>query len=74
VHVLGVGGVHLSHFLQAAHAIGFFGAEQVPLAGMHAHDFSGRSNLETLGGAAVRLEFELLYLFCHELDLTGFPF
>src|SRR5882762_5167935 len=34
---------------------------------MHSQDFSGRRNLETLGGAAMRLQLELFYfLFCHQ--------
>jgi hypothetical protein len=54
-------------FLQPAHPVGPFGAQQVPLPGMHPQNFSGRRNLETLGGAAMRLQLELLYfLFCHQ--------
>jgi hypothetical protein len=54
-------------FLQPAHPVGPFGAQQVPLPGMHTQNFSGRRNLETLGGAAMRLQLELLYfLFCHQ--------
>jgi hypothetical protein len=55
--------MHELQFLQPAHPVGPFGAQQVPLAGMHTKDFSGRRNLETLGGAAMRLQLELLYLF-----------
>jgi hypothetical protein len=37
---------------------------------MHAHHFSGRSDLKALGGAAMRLELEFLCLFCHERFLS----
>jgi hypothetical protein len=72
VNVPGVGVMDQLQFLQAAHAIGPLGAEQVPLSGMHAQDFSGRRNFEALGGAAMRLEFKLLYLFGHEHYLSEF--
>jgi hypothetical protein len=79
VDVAGVGGMNLLHFFQAAHPVGFFGAQQVPFAGMHAHHFSRRRDLKPLGGAAMRLELEFLWLFSHEnflseilLSRTGF--
>jgi hypothetical protein len=37
---------------------------------MHAHHFSRRRDLKPLGRAAMRLELELLYLFCHERFLS----
>ena len=61
-----IGRMNQFHFFQAAHAIGFLGAKQVPLAGVHPQNFSGRRNLEPLSGAAVRLKFQLLCLFRHE--------
>jgi hypothetical protein len=71
--------MHKLQFLQPAHPVGPFGAQQVPLPGMHTQNFSGRRNLETLGGAAMRLQLELLYfLFCHQhylvkmVSRTGF--
>jgi hypothetical protein len=70
VNVSGVGRGNLFHFFQAAHPVGFFGAEQMALAGMHAHHFSRGRDLKPLGGAAMRLELELLYLFCHERFLS----
>jgi hypothetical protein len=58
-------------FFQPAHPVGSFGAQQVPFPGMHSQDFSGRRNLETLGGAAMRLQLEFLYLlFCHQRYLV----
>jgi hypothetical protein len=33
---------------------------------MHSHDFSGCRDFETLGGAPMRFQLELLYLFCHK--------
>jgi hypothetical protein len=72
VHVPGVGVMDQFQFLQAAHPIGLFGAEQVPLSGMHAQDLSGRRDLEALSGAAMRLEFKLLDLFGHEQFLSVF--
>ena len=62
--------MNLYQFFQAAHPIGLFGAQQVPLAGMHAHHFSRRRDLKTLGGASVRLELKLFYFFCHERFLS----
>jgi hypothetical protein len=62
--------MNLAHLLQAPHAVCFLGAQQVPLAGMHAHDFSGRSNLKALGGSAMRFQLKFLYLFCHERFLS----
>ena len=70
VNVAGVGRRNQFHFLQAAHAVGLFGAQQVALAGMHAHHFSCRRDLEPLGCAAMRLQFELLYFFCHKYFLS----
>jgi hypothetical protein len=70
MHVPGVGVMDQLQFLQAAHPIGLLGAEQVPLSGMHAHDFPGRRDLKALGGSAMRLEFKLLYLFGHEHYLS----
>ena len=61
---------NLFHFFQAAHPVGLLGAQQVPLAGMHAHHFSRRRDFKALGGAAMRLELELLCLFCHERFLS----
>jgi hypothetical protein len=79
VNIAGVGRRNLFHFFQAAHPVGFLSAQQVPLAGMHAHHFSRRRDLKSLGGAAMRLELELLWLFSHEnflsetlLSRTGF--
>ena len=61
------------HLFQAAHAVRFFCAEQVALAGMHAHHFSRGRNLKPLGGSAMRLELQLFYfLFCHRLFLSKF--
>ena len=68
--VAGVGRMNLFHFFQAAHPVSLFGAQQVPLAGMHAHHFSRRRDLKPLGGAAMRLELELLWLFSHENFLS----
>jgi len=72
--------MNLFHFFQAAHPVGLLGAQQVALAGMHSHHFSGRRNLKPFGGTAMRLELELLYLFSHEHYLSeilpsraGFP-
>jgi hypothetical protein len=62
--------MNLFQFFQAAHPVGLFSAEQVPLAGMHAHYFSRGRNLKAFGGAAMRLELELLYLFCHKRFLS----
>jgi hypothetical protein len=70
VDVFRVRGVYLPEFLQSAHAVGFLGAQQVPLAGVHPHDFSGRRDLEALGGSAMCLQLKLLYLFCHESYLS----
>src|SRR4029077_1822679 len=70
VDVAGVRRMNLFHFFQAAHPVGLFGAQQVPLTGMHAHHFSRRGDLKPLGGAAMSLELELLYLFCHERFLS----
>jgi hypothetical protein len=67
-----VGMMNLFQFFQAAHPVGLFGAEQVALAGMHAHHFPRGRNLEAFCGAAMRLELELLYLFCHERFLSKF--
>ncbi len=65
--ILGVRRMDQLQFLQPAHPVGLFGAQQVPLPGMHSQDFSCRRNLETLSGAAMRLQLELLYfLFCHQ--------
>jgi hypothetical protein len=79
VDIAGVGRMNLFHFFQAAHPVCLFGSQQVPLAGVHAHHFSCRRDLKPLGGAAMRLEFELLWLFSHEnflseilLSRTGF--
>jgi hypothetical protein len=68
--VAGVGRMNLFHFFQAAHPVRFFGAQEVPLAGMHAHHFSCCRDLKPLGGAAMRLELELLWLFSHENFLS----
>jgi hypothetical protein len=65
-----VGMMNLFQFFQAAHPVGLFGAEQVALAGMHAHHFPRGRNLEAFCGAAMRLELELLYLFCHKRFLS----
>ena len=73
--VLRVRIVNSRHLFQAAHPVGLFGAEQVSLAGVHAHHFSGRRDLEALGGASMRLELELLYLFLrHNRYLAEFRF
>src|SRR6266851_5272007 len=37
---------------------------------MHSHHFSCRRDLKPLGGAAMRLELQLLYLFSHEYFLS----
>jgi hypothetical protein len=37
---------------------------------MHAHYFSRRRDLKPLGGAAMRLELELFYFFCHKRFLS----
>jgi hypothetical protein len=65
-----VGRMNLFHFFQAAHSVRLFGAQQVALAGMHAHHFSRRRDLEPLGGASMRFQFELLWLFPHENFLS----
>jgi hypothetical protein len=54
VDVLKVRMMNLPQLLEPAHPIGLLGAQQVPFAGMHSHDLSGRSDLEALGGAAMR--------------------
>src|SRR5580698_5916938 len=76
VHVARIGRRNLLHFFQAAHAICLLRAQQVALAGMHAHHFARRRNFETFGGAAMRLKLQFLYFFCHESFLvscaTGF--
>jgi len=72
VDVAGIRRMNLLHFLQAPHPVGFFGAQQVALAGMHTHDFSGRRDLEALGRAAMCLELKLLHLFCHKRFLSKF--
>lgn len=65
--VLRIRRMHQFQFLQPAHPVGPFGAQQVALPGMHSQDFPRRRNLKTLGGAAMRLQLELLYLFfCHQ--------
>src|ERR1700694_1134850 len=67
MNVLGVRMMDQFQFLQPAHPVALLSAQQVPLPGMHSQDFSGRRNLKTLGGAAMRLQFELLHLFfCHQ--------
>ncbi len=54
-----VSGRHFDLFAEAAHALGFLGSEQVALAGMMAHDFAGKRELEALGGATMRFQFYL---------------
>jgi hypothetical protein len=70
MNVLGVRRMHQLQFLQPAHPVGLLGAQQVPLPGMHSQNFSRRRDLETLGGAPMRLQLELLYLFCHKCYLV----
>jgi hypothetical protein len=66
VNIARVGRMNLLQLFQAAHTVRFLCAEQVPLAGVHAHYFSGGSNLKPLRGSAMRLELQFLYLlFCH---------
>jgi hypothetical protein len=73
VDIAGIGWMNLLQLFQAAHAVCFFRAEQVALAGVHAHHFSRRRNLKPLGGSAVRLELQFLYfLFCHRCFLSKF--
>ena len=72
-HLMDVAGVrrmNLFHFFQPPHPVGLLGAQQVPLAGVHAHHFSRRRDLEPLGGPAMRLELELLYFFSHDRFLS----
>jgi hypothetical protein len=71
VNIACVGWMNFFQFFQAAHAVGFLSPEQVPLAGVHAHYFSGGSNLKPLGGSAMRLKLQFLYfLFCHRRFLS----
>lgn len=48
-----VAGRDLDLFSKPPHALGLFRAQQVAFAGVMAHYFSGGSNLETLGSAAM---------------------
>jgi hypothetical protein len=71
VNIACVGWMNLLQLFQAAHAVRFLCAEQVPLAGVHAHYFSGGRNLKPLRGSAMRFELQLLYLlFCHRRFLS----
>jgi hypothetical protein len=72
VDVAGVGRMNLFHFFQTPHPVGLLSAQKMPLAGMHAHHFSRRRDFKPLGGAAMRFELELFYLFCHERFLSDF--
>ncbi len=56
-----VGLAYKRQLLELAHAALLFCAGEMALAGVHANDFAGRCNLETLGGAAMRFQF-LLWL------------
>ena len=49
-----VAGSDFDLLAEAAHALGLLGAQQMAFAGMMAHDFAGGSELEALGGAAMR--------------------
>jgi hypothetical protein len=72
MNVLSIRWMDMRHLLQPAHPVGFLGAQQVPLSGVHTHYFSCGRNLKALGGAAVRLQFELLGLFSHKRYLVNF--
>ena len=53
--------MHQRHFLQMAHALWQLGAHQVPLARVRTQNFARRSDLEPLGGAAMRLQFQFYF-------------
>lgn len=55
----GIAGRHFDLLAETAHALGLFRSQQMTLAGMMAHDFAGGSDLEALGGAAMRFQFYL---------------
>jgi len=59
-HLLNCGdvpGADQGQLLELAHAAGALGAGEMAFAGMGAHDFAGRCDFETLGGAAMRFQF-----------------
>jgi hypothetical protein len=57
MHFGSVAGRDLDLFSKPPHALGLFCAQQVALAGMMAHYFSGGSNFEALRSAAMRFQF-----------------
>jgi hypothetical protein len=60
--------IHLNLIEQLALTARLFGAEQVALAGMPAHNFTGGRDFKALGCAAMRLQLHFLIL------LHNFPF
>src|SRR5271156_4090086 len=68
-HIVCVRGIDLNFIQQPAHAARLLGAEQVALARTPAHDLAGGSDLEALGGAAMRLGFQFLVLL-HDILLN----
>ena len=61
-NVIHVRGIHLDLASKLPLAPGRLRAEQMTLAGMPAHDFSGGRHLKALGRAAVRLQLHFLVL------------
>src|SRR6185437_8268075 len=66
----GIARRHFDLFLQPAHPLRLLRAEQMPLAGVHAHDFSRRSDLETLGRSSMGLQLNFLSRFSRHNSLT----
>ena len=63
-HMLDVGRMHQRQLLQMAHALGLLGAHQVALARMPAEHLAAGGDLESLGGAAMRLQFQFCFRTC----------
>jgi hypothetical protein len=55
--MLGVGRIDYQRLPEMPHPLGTLGAREVALPGTSPHEFSRRSHLEALRGAAMRLEF-----------------